>query len=49
VPPHRLAEAAEKIQNCRLVIIPAGHRVHSRNADQFRTVVVPFLTDDRRA
>lgn len=47
VPPQQLAEAARKIPDCRLVTIPAGHRVHSRSPDQFRTVVVPFLTDDR--
>lgn len=47
VPPQRLAEAATKIQNCQLVTIPAGHRVHSRSPEQFRSVVVPFLTDDR--
>lgn len=47
VPPQQLAEAARKIPDCRLVTIPVGHRVHSRSPDQFRTVVVPFLTDDR--
>lgn len=44
IPPGQLAEAAEAIRNSRLVTIPAGHRVHSRQPEQFLAAVLPFLT-----
>jgi pimeloyl-ACP methyl ester carboxylesterase len=44
IPPQRLAEVASFIPGSQLVTIPAGHRVHSRDPDQYLAVVVPFLT-----
>jgi pimeloyl-ACP methyl ester carboxylesterase len=44
IPPRQLAGSARSIPNCRVVTIPAGHRVHSRRPEQFLAAVVPFLT-----
>jgi pimeloyl-ACP methyl ester carboxylesterase len=44
IPPGQLAEAAQAIRNSQLLTIPAGHRVHSRQPEQFLAAVVPFLT-----
>jgi pimeloyl-ACP methyl ester carboxylesterase len=45
VPQERLAEVAERIPDCRLVTIPAGHHVHRNAPDEFLTVVREFLSD----
>lgn len=44
IPPQQLAEAGRSIADSRLVMIPAGHRVHSRSPEQFLAMAVPFLT-----
>jgi len=43
VSPPRLAEIAEAIPDCRLVTIPAGHRIHSLRPAEFCAHLVPFL------
>jgi pimeloyl-ACP methyl ester carboxylesterase len=44
IPRAELTEAARLIHRSQLVTIPAGHRVHSREPDQFLAAVLPFLT-----
>jgi pimeloyl-ACP methyl ester carboxylesterase len=46
IPPQRLAEVAGAIQHARLVTIPVGHRVHSRDPQRFHAAAVPFLSTD---
>jgi pimeloyl-ACP methyl ester carboxylesterase len=43
VRPERLAEVAQAIRGSRLITIPVGHRVHSRDPERFHAAVVPFL------
>jgi pimeloyl-ACP methyl ester carboxylesterase len=45
IPQQELAEVAALIAASQLVTIPAGHRVHSRDPEQFLAVVLPFLTE----
>jgi pimeloyl-ACP methyl ester carboxylesterase len=44
IPLRQIAEAARAIPHSRLITIPAGHRVHSRQPAEFLAAVVPFLT-----
>jgi pimeloyl-ACP methyl ester carboxylesterase len=43
VSPLRLAELTDAIPDCRLVTIPAGHRIHSLRPAEFCAHLVPFL------
>ncbi|MGV9268475.1 alpha/beta fold hydrolase [Kitasatospora sp. NPDC003701] len=43
VPQDRLAELAERIPDCRVVTVEAGHLVHHARPAEFVAVVAPFL------
>ena len=43
VPADRLAEVAQRIPDCTLVTIPAGHFVHRARPDEFAAVVLGWL------
>ncbi len=45
----RLRMLADAIPDARLVTVPAGHRVHTKEPDQFIDSVVPFLTRNEPA
>ncbi len=45
VPQERLTEVADRIPDCTLVTIPAGHHVHRNAPDDFVKVVRSFLVD----
>ena len=43
VPQDKLADVAERIPDCQLVTIPAGHHVHRNAPDEFITAARDFL------
>jgi len=43
VPQDLLAELAERIPDCRLITIPAGHHVHAERPEEFVAAVRAFL------
>ncbi|MET7937366.1 alpha/beta hydrolase [Streptomyces sp. NPDC005322] len=47
IPQELLAEMAERIPDCRLVTIDAGHLVHERCPEEFLTAVEVFLAADK--
>lgn len=44
----RLGMLADALPDARLVTVPAGHRVHTKEPDQFIDSVMPFLTRNAR-
>jgi pimeloyl-ACP methyl ester carboxylesterase len=49
VPRDKLAAAAERISNCTLVTIPAGHQVHAGGRVEFADAVLGWLAGRSRA
>lgn len=43
IPAARLLEVAAALPDCRVLTVPVGHRVHSRDPVRFREAVLPFL------
>jgi len=43
VPQERLAEVAQRVPDCTLVTIDAGHHVHTEVPAEFLAAVLPFL------
>jgi pimeloyl-ACP methyl ester carboxylesterase len=43
IPQQKLAEVSERIPDCTLVTIPAGHYVHTNAADEFTDAVLGWL------
>ncbi|MGH3344165.1 MAG: alpha/beta fold hydrolase [Carbonactinosporaceae bacterium] len=48
IPQDQLADVANRIPDCQLVTIPAGHEVHATRPAEFLTEVGRFLEGERR-